>query len=196
MTAGRRVTILTAVTVALVGAFLLRERERAEDASVESSREVAAATRSPKVDASGSAAPESSGGPGAAGTAGTPAAPAALPRLLDLGSDKCVPCKMMAPMLKELQKTHATVFRTEFIDVRENRDEATKYGIRVIPTQIFFDAEGNELFRHEGYFSREAILEKWTELGIAVPAAAAGAAAGDAGGGAPGNPAAEPVPGA
>ena len=41
-----------------------------------------------------------------------------------------------------------------------------KYGIRVIPTQLFYDAEGNELFRHQGFFSREDILKTWTEHGV------------------------------
>jgi thioredoxin 1 len=82
----------------------------------------------------------------------------ALPHFVDLGAGKCIPCKMMKPILDEFQVT--------FIDVWENPDEAKKSGIRVIPTQIFYDASGKELFRHEGFFSKEEILAKWNEFGV------------------------------
>ncbi len=93
----------------------------------------------------------------------------ALPRLLDLGADKCVPCKMMAPILEEMKTEFAGVMDVEFIDVWKNPDAAEPHGIRVIPTQIFFAPDGKELFRHEGFFSREDILGKWRELGYALP---------------------------
>jgi len=93
----------------------------------------------------------------------------ALPRLLDLGADKCVPCKMMAPILEELKETYAGSLQVEFIDVWKNPTAAQPYRIRVIPTQIFFSADGTELFRHEGFYSREDILAKWRELGVALP---------------------------
>jgi thioredoxin 1 len=89
-----------------------------------------------------------------------------LPRLLDLGATKCIPCKMMAPILEELKKQYTGVFAVEFIDVWENPAEAEKHGIQTIPTQIFFDASGKELFRHVGFFSKEEILAKWKEFGV------------------------------
>ena len=89
-----------------------------------------------------------------------------LPRLLDLGADKCIPCKMMAPILEELKTTYNGKLQVDFIDVWKNPDEANKSGIRVIPTQIFYDSSGKELFRHEGFFSKEDILGKWTEFGV------------------------------
>jgi thioredoxin 1 len=93
-------------------------------------------------------------------------APAGLPRLLDLGAGHCVPCKMMKPVLTELQTGYAEQFETLYIDIAQNRAAAREYEVRVIPTQIFFDAEGNERFRHEGFMSKEDILAKWAELGI------------------------------
>ena len=89
-----------------------------------------------------------------------------LPRLVDLGADKCIPCKMMAPILEELKKDYDGTINVEFIDVWKTPEKAKEYGIAIIPTQIFFDASGKELFRHEGFFSKEDILAKWKEFGI------------------------------
>jgi thioredoxin 1 len=98
----------------------------------------------------------------------------ALPRLVDLGAGKCIPCKQMKPILDELKRDYPDQFETVFIDVWENREEGPKYGIRIIPTQIFFDASGKERFRHEGFMAKKDILAKWHELGVEVkePAAA------------------------
>ena len=101
-----------------------------------------------------------------------PPARTGLPRLVDLGASKCIPCKMMAPILEELKKTYAGKLDVTFIDVWEKPDEAKQYGINLIPTQIFFDAAGQERFRHEGFFSREDILAKWKELGVDLGATA------------------------
>ena len=91
-----------------------------------------------------------------------------LPLLLDLGSKKCIPCKRMAPILEELTTEYAGRMTVEFIDVwlKENIPAAKMYRIRTIPTQIFFDAGGTELWRHEGFLSKEDILAKWKELKV------------------------------
>ncbi len=93
-------------------------------------------------------------------------AKAKLPRLVDLGAGKCIPCKKMAPILEKLKKEYAGRLEVEFIDVWKQPDAGKAYGIKLIPTQIFYDAEGKELFRHEGFFSEEDILAKWKELGV------------------------------
>jgi len=90
-----------------------------------------------------------------------------LPRLLDLGADKCIPCKMMMPVLDGLHDDFPGQLTVDFVDVWKDESVATAYGIRLIPTQIFFDVKGKELFRHEGFFSRKDILAKWKELGYA-----------------------------
>ncbi len=90
------------------------------------------------------------------------------PKLLDLGAGKCIPCKMMAPILDEMKETFAGQLDVEFIDVWENQAAGEQYGIRMIPTQIFFDADGRELFRHEGFYAREDMLAKWQELGYGL----------------------------
>ncbi len=92
---------------------------------------------------------------------------AKLPKLVDLGAKKCIPCKKMAPILDELTQEYQGVMAVEFIDVweKENVDKAKQYKIESIPTQIFLDADGKELWRHEGYISKEDILAKWQTLG-------------------------------
>lgn len=93
-----------------------------------------------------------------------------LPKLIDLGAKRCIPCKMMAPILDELKNEYAGIFEVEFVDVwqRENIAIAEKYKIESIPTQIFLDGDGKELFRHVGYYSKENILSKWKELGVDI----------------------------
>jgi thioredoxin 1 len=92
--------------------------------------------------------------------------PKMLPRLVDLGADKCIPCKMMVPVLDELTKEYAGKLQVQFFDVWKSPVYANQYRIRVIPTQIFLDPDGRELFRHEGFFSKEDILAKWKKLGF------------------------------
>jgi thioredoxin 1 len=95
-----------------------------------------------------------------------------LPKLIDLGADKCIPCKQMAPLLEQLKKEYAGQMDVEFIDVWKNEEAAKKYKIKLIPTQIFYGADGKELFRHEGFFGKEDILAKWKELGVKLSAKA------------------------
>ena len=105
--------------------------------------------------------------PGVQTSAETPAStPPSLPRLVDLGSNKCQSCLAMVPVLEQLTSEYEGRLEVLFIDIWENPDEAGRYGIQLIPTQIFFDSGGKELFRHEGFFSREDILAKWKDLGF------------------------------
>lgn len=89
-----------------------------------------------------------------------------LPRMLDLGADKCVPCKKMAPILAELRAEYAGRADIDFIDVWKDPQAGAPYDIRVIPTQIFFDAAGNEVWRHEGFLSRAEIVSKLKQMGV------------------------------
>jgi thioredoxin 1 len=89
-----------------------------------------------------------------------------LPMLIDIGAKQCIPCKMMAPILEELKQEYAGVLNVQFIDVWENPNAGQKYRIRAIPTQIFYDASGRELYRHMGFMSKEQILNAFKEFGI------------------------------
>lgn len=86
--------------------------------------------------------------------------------MVDIGAHKCIPCKMMTPILKALSEEYQDRAAIAFIDVWEHKEEARKYGVRTIPTQIFYDKEGNEKFRHEGFLDRKSIVEKLKELGV------------------------------
>ncbi len=95
-------------------------------------------------------------------------ATSSLPRLVDVGADKCIPCKMMAPILEELRAEYAGSLEVIFVDVWKKPEEGGKYGVRMIPTQIFYDASGKELYRHLGFMSKEDILTKLQELKIPI----------------------------
>jgi thioredoxin 1 len=99
--------------------------------------------------------------------------PKALPRLVDLGAGKCIPCKKMAPILEEMKVDYAGMVDIEFVDVWKDPKAAKPYGIRLIPTQIFYDSSGKEVLRHEGFFSREDIEKVFREkLGVSPVAKA------------------------
>lgn len=83
------------------------------------------------------------------------------PRMVDFGADKCVPCKTMAPILKDLQNEYKNQVEVVFIDVWKDRAAGQKAGIKLIPTQVFYDTAGKEVFRHEGFMSKEDILKVW-----------------------------------
>lgn len=86
--------------------------------------------------------------------------------MVDLGAKKCIPCKMMAPIMEELEKEYRDRAAIVFIDVWENPDAGRKYGIGLIPTQIFYDARGNEALRHEGFYDKSSIIAELTKLGV------------------------------
>jgi thioredoxin 1 len=86
--------------------------------------------------------------------------------LIDLGADQCVPCKMMAPILDKLQKDYKDKAAIVVIDVYRHNDQVQRFGIRAIPTQIFFDPNGKEVYRHVGFMSEKAIVEQLTKMGV------------------------------
>ena len=107
--------------------------------------------------------------PALARKAPKPAPPAALPRLVDLGAGKCIPCKRMAPILEALRVDYAGAVDVQVIDVWKDPKAGKPYGIRLIPTQLFFDRTGRERFRHEGFFGREQIEQVFKDsLGVAL----------------------------
>jgi len=86
--------------------------------------------------------------------------------LVDLGAKKCIPCKMMAPILEKLEKHYAGKAAVVFLDVWEDPAPARRFGIRGIPTQIFFDKKGREVYRHEGFLGEEEIVRLFKDMGV------------------------------
>jgi thioredoxin 1 len=91
-----------------------------------------------------------------------------IPRIVDVGADKCIPCIQMAPELEKLQKEYAGALEVEFVDVWKRPQDAEAYKVKAIPTQIFYDASGKEVARHLGFISKDDILAKFKSLGIMI----------------------------
>ncbi len=93
-----------------------------------------------------------------------------LPRMVDFKSPTCPPCRAMEPILAELSVEYAHAFELVLIDVskQENQQIAAQNAIQYIPTQLFYDENGKQIFRHTGYYSKQDILNKWKELGYVM----------------------------
>ena len=88
-----------------------------------------------------------------------------IPKLVDLGASQSADCKLMAPVLEDLRASQAGKLEVLFIDVQKDADAAKVHNVQSIPTQIFFGPDGRELFRHEGFYSKDEIVAKWKALG-------------------------------
>ena len=89
--------------------------------------------------------------------------------MVDLGAKKCIPCKMMAPIMEKMEKAYEGRAEIIFIDVWENREQAPRFKIRAIPTQIFFNEKGEEVYRHVGFLKEESIIGQLTKMGVEAP---------------------------
>jgi thioredoxin 1 len=86
--------------------------------------------------------------------------------MVDLGANKCIPCKMMAPIVEELKKEYKNRASIIFIDVWEQPEQSKRFGIRAIPTQIFYGKDGVEAGRHEGFMDKNSIVSVFEKLGV------------------------------
>ncbi|HMM37530.1 MAG TPA: thioredoxin family protein [Desulfovibrio sp.] len=86
--------------------------------------------------------------------------------MLDIGATECIPCKMMAPVIEELKKEYEGRAAVLFIDVWKHPDQGHRFGIRSIPTQIFYDAKGQEVGRHVGFLDKDSIKDAFAQLGV------------------------------
>lgn len=172
-TATNVIVVLAVIVVVAGAAWFKSQRDQSEDAEVAPAATTASKTPtselvkgSPTADEVTLAQPTAS-----APARALPAPPASqptvkLPRVVDLGADKCKSCKALAPILEELKREYAGRVIVEFIDVWKNPAGGREYGIRVIPTQIFFDRDGNEVWRHEGFLPKAEFVAKFAELGV------------------------------
>ncbi len=86
--------------------------------------------------------------------------------MIDLGADKCIPCKMMAPIMAKMEKQYDGKAAIVFIDVWKHNEQARRFGIRAIPTQIFFNQNGKEVFRHVGFMNEKEIVNQLIRMGV------------------------------
>ena len=86
--------------------------------------------------------------------------------MIDLGANKCLPCKMMAPIMEKLEKQYKGKAAIILIDIVKDYDRAKRFKFRTIPTQIFYDEAGKEVYRHVGFMSEEAIVEQLKKMGV------------------------------
>ena len=86
--------------------------------------------------------------------------------MIDLGAKKCIPCKMMAPILEKMERKYEGKAAVVFIDVWEHREQAARFRVRAIPTQIFFNAFGEEVYRHVGFLAEKDIVSQLEKMGV------------------------------
>jgi thiol-disulfide isomerase/thioredoxin len=92
--------------------------------------------------------------------------PMSLPRMWDFGSEKCIPCKTMMGILTPMMSEYAGKVDIRIINVYEEQALASQYRIQIIPTQVFLDTTGRELWRHIGVLTRDSILLRFKEYGF------------------------------
>lgn len=86
--------------------------------------------------------------------------------LLDFGAKNCVPCKMLSPIIEKLKDEYQGKAAIYFVHVGKHKKLKAKHRIRVIPTLVFFDREGNEAYRHEGYLDKYFIEKRLRSMGV------------------------------
>jgi thiol-disulfide isomerase/thioredoxin len=89
------------------------------------------------------------------------------PTMVEFGATGCVPCDMMQPILDNLRKNYPDQLNVVFVHVGEEQVLAARYGIRSIPVQVFFDARGNEVFRHVGFFAQTDVAKQLSQMEVA-----------------------------
>ena len=85
---------------------------------------------------------------------------------VELGSVNCIPCKAMQPVMEAIEKEFGDQIEVVFYDVWQDNAPAKKYEIKLIPTQVFLDENGQEFFRHEGFYAQEEIEKLLTGKGL------------------------------
>jgi thioredoxin 1 len=72
----------------------------------------------------------------------------------------------MQPIMKELAAEFAEDLQVVFYDVWKDPEPARKYGIQLIPTQVFLDANGKEFHRHVGLYPKEELVALLVKKGV------------------------------
>lgn len=86
--------------------------------------------------------------------------------MLELGSVGCLPCEQMKPVMQKLRDSYQGKLEVIFIDVKKDNDTARRFGVYMIPVQVFLDAHGKEFHRHVGFYAYEEIAPVLKKAGI------------------------------
>jgi thioredoxin 1 len=174
---GVKIAIVAVLAVAVATTFALRKSKRAEyvaapeptvAVSLGSQSATGAVKQTPAPAPAAVAIAEPVPAKPAKATVSKAAVAAEIPRLLELGSSRCMSCIEMAKVLDALRASQGVRLKVDFIDVFEQPEAGDRYKISLIPTQIFYDTAGKEIFRHTGYFAHDDILAKFRELGVKI----------------------------
>jgi len=170
------VLVLVAAVLAVVVAWRLQSKPteatpppltEAQDTAAPSSARSSATSEPDAQPAPGIASGHTSAAkPAPASSASASTRTPEYPAVIDLGMGKCIPCKQMKPILEELMQEYKGRARIEIIDIGQHPDQAEKYKVMLIPTQIFFAKGGNEVYRHEGFMPQADIVAKLNEMGV------------------------------
>jgi len=87
---------------------------------------------------------------------------------VELGSVGCIPCDKMQPIMKEIADEYKGQVKVVFHDVKtaEGKPYIKEFSIRAIPTQVFLDKDGNEYFRHLGFFAKDELVKVLQTQGV------------------------------
>jgi len=88
------------------------------------------------------------------------------PTFANFGAKGCIPCDMMEPVRQAVAKKYEGRLNVVFVHVQKEPVLATRYGVQSIPLLIFFDAQGNEVFRHTGFLAQEKVEEQLARMGV------------------------------
>jgi len=162
-----KIAIVALLAAGVVATVALRERKRAGGALAVPAAAGAAARPAAgvaEVPASSSPAPVPSSAPAPA--IAPPGAATGRPRLVELGSVRCQACQQMMKVLDALRASQGERLQVDFVDVFEDPAAGDLFGLKMIPTQILYDAAGKEIYRHIGFFSHDEILAKFRAAGV------------------------------
>jgi thioredoxin 1 len=127
-------------------------------------------TEEPKADTAADAAAgvesETAAEPQADAPKPEPSEPGPLPELWDFSAEWCPPCREQTPIMRELEGELKGRVEVRIIDVDQERDLASRFSIRAIPTQVFLDKDGNEVSRHVGLFPKDSLIGRMTAHGF------------------------------
>ncbi len=86
--------------------------------------------------------------------------------MIEFGGRSCTPCKKMQPILAELIAEHGSVIDIVNVYLDEDFAPADSFDVYILPTQVIFDRDGEELSRHVGFWPKTEIEEIYRSLGI------------------------------